>query len=97
MRHKYKLNLVQVISYTYSYRTNLRLGREGPWFLEQITRDVRFLQRIQRMDYSLLIGVQPLRNIEAEKGVEEGSESEVKVQRPPTGISLQSLVSSVKR
>ena len=49
------------------------------------------------MDYSLLIGVQPLRNIEAEKGVEEGSESEVKVQRPPTGISLQSLVSSVKR
>ena len=49
------------------------------------------------MDYSLLIGVQPLRNIEAEKGVEEGSESEVKGKRPPTGISLQSLVSSVKR
>ena len=49
------------------------------------------------MDYSLLIGVQPLRNIEAEKGVEEGSESKVKGKRPPTGISLQSLVSSVKR
>ena len=49
------------------------------------------------MDYSLLIGVQPLRNVQAEHSAEEGQESEVKGQRPPTGISLQSLVSSVKR
>ena len=60
------------------------------WFLEQLTRDVRFLQRLRRIDYSLLIGIQPFRNDDLDM-------PEAKGQRPATGQSLQSLVSSVKR
>lgn len=38
--------------------TPISLGKERAWFIEQIHRDVRFLQRLQMMDYSLLIGIQ---------------------------------------
>ncbi|CAB4057170.1 PIP5KL1 [Lepeophtheirus salmonis] len=39
------------------YGTGLRLGNQRSWFVEQLSRDVEFLQRLDIMDYSLLVGI----------------------------------------
>jgi hypothetical protein len=70
----------------------MNLGKERSWFVEQITRDVRFLQRLKIMDYSLLIGIQSLRQLPDNKAVVADT-----ADRPLTSQSLRSFVSSVKR
>uniref|UniRef100_F6WMZ2 PIPK domain-containing protein n=2 Tax=Ciona intestinalis TaxID=7719 RepID=F6WMZ2_CIOIN len=43
---------------------SVKLGEQRTWFLTQIEIDTKFLQDIEVLDYSLLVGVQPLQNDE---------------------------------
>ncbi|XP_070614842.1 phosphatidylinositol 4-phosphate 5-kinase-like protein 1 [Erythrolamprus reginae] len=42
----------------------ISLGEDKPWFLQQVKLDTQFLKALHVMDYSLLVGLQPLRDDE---------------------------------
>uniref|UniRef100_H2YAR4 PIPK domain-containing protein n=1 Tax=Ciona savignyi TaxID=51511 RepID=H2YAR4_CIOSA len=46
---------------------SINLGTQREWFLKQIDIDSKFLQSIEVLDYSLLVGIQPLHKDEVQQ------------------------------